>query len=100
MGPGEITIDLWHDRRPWISSCLFRMPLDWLQFNVWNRIFRFGRSEKNLEGNHLKKVLEKIVPSFDALKTVPWQQTMTKKIVLDPANITEPVMRGVDEKNE
>jgi len=62
--------------------------------------FAVAEVKENLADNHLKQALEQIAPPFDTLKTVEWQQTRLKKIILDPSQITEPVMRGVNEKNE
>lgn len=62
--------------------------------------FAFGEIKENLEGNHLKSALEKIAPPFETLKTLEWHRSTMKKIDLDPSKMTDPVMRGMDEKNE
>lgn len=71
----------------------------WMGYGVITAccFFALGETVENYSGNHLEKALEQINP-FDSLNTIEWKHsTSTRKITIDPKQVNENMMKGVDQ---
>lgn len=73
----------------------------WLGYGLMiaSTYFALGEIKENWDENHLKKALERLTP-LETLPCIPWEHSPeTHKITINPKNMTESAMRGVDEHN-